>query len=132
MATVGDWMSRQLLFCDASATVGEAASLMAQRHVGSVLVMQGDRLLGIFTERDIVRAVSNDVRAPGEPVEDWLTRNPRTVTADVSIDEARELMLAGHFRHLPVTGGPAGEVIGMLSMRDVARATAATEARSPV
>lgn len=129
MATVGDWMSRHLLACDASATVGEAASLMAQRHVGSVLVTQGGRLAGIFTERDIVRAVSHDVHAAEEPVADWFTRDPRTVTPDVSLEDARELMLAGHFRHLPVTDGPGGEVIGMISMRDVARATAEAEQR---
>lgn len=125
MATVADWMSRALLVCDASASVGEAASMMAQRHVGSVLVTQGGRLAGIFTERDIVRAVSQDVQAPEEPIEHWFTPNPSTVTPDTSIDQARELMLERHFRHLPVTDGPGGEVIGMLSMRDVARAAAA-------
>lgn len=125
MATVADWMSRALLVCDASASVSEAASLMAQRHVGSVLVTQGGRLAGIFTERDIVRAVSQDVQAPEEPIEHWFTPNPSTVTPDTSIDQARELMLERHFRHLPVTDGPGGEVIGMLSMRDVARAAAA-------
>lgn len=125
MATVGEWMSRGLLVCDASASVGEAASLMAQRHVGSVLVTQGGRLAGIFTERDIVRAVSQDVQAPDEPVEHWFTPNPTTATPEMSIDQARELMLERHFRHLPVTDGPGGVVIGMLSMRDVARAAAA-------
>ncbi len=127
MATVGDWMSRQLLMLDASATVGEAASLMAQRHVGSVLVTQTGHLAGIFTERDIVRAVSHDVHACEESIEDWFTRDPRTVTPDVPLDEAREVMLGGHFRHLPVTEGPAGAVIGMLSMRDVTRAAAESE-----
>lgn len=129
MATVGDWMSRQLLVLDAGATVGEAAALMAQRHVGSVLVTQSGRLAGIFTERDIVRAVSLDVHATEESIEDWFTPNPRTVTPDVSIDEARDVMLGGHFRHLPVTEGPAGTVIGMLSMRDVTRAAAEIESR---
>lgn len=124
MATVGDWMSRDLLRLDASATVGDAASLMAQRHVGSVLVTQAGELTGIFTERDIVRAVSHDVHATEEPIEHWFTRAPRTVTPEVSVDKARELMLEGHFRHLPVTDGPGGEVVGMLSMRDLARATA--------
>jgi CBS domain-containing protein len=124
MATVGDWMSRRLLVLDASASVGDAVSLMAQRHVGSVLVTRAGRLAGIFTERDVVRAVSQDVHAPEEPVEHWYTRDPRTVTPDVSVDRAREMMLEGHFRHLPVTDGEGGEVIGMLSMRDLARAAA--------
>ena len=131
MATVGDWMTRRLLALDASASVGEAASLMAQRHVGSVLVMRDGRLTGIFTERDIVHAVSHDVQAPDEPLADWFTRAPVTVTPEVSIDRARELMLEGGFRHLPVTDGPGGEVTGMLSMRDVARATAAARSAAP-
>ena len=129
MATVGDYMARELLVLDPSASVGEAASLMAQRHVGSVLVMSGSRLTGIFTERDIVRAVSQDVHAAEEPVEHWFTAEPRTVTPDVSIEDARQMMLDGHFRHLPVTDGPGGEVIGMLSMRDCARAASEREVR---
>ncbi len=132
MATVGDWMTRQLLVLDPAATVGEAAALMAQRHVGSVLVTQSGHLAGIFTERDIVRAVSHDVHAAEESIADWFTRDPCTVTPDVSIDEAREVMLGGHFRHLPVTDVPSGMVIGMLSMRDVARAAAEVEARAHV
>ncbi len=115
-------MTRRLLMLAASATLSEAASLMAQRHVGSVLVMDGDRLDGILTERDIVRAVSTDVHAPREPIRDWYSARPRTITPDADVETARGMMLEGHFRHLPVV--EKGRVVGMLSMRDLARAAA--------
>ena len=67
-------MSRELLVVEPDAGLAAAASLMAQRRVGSVLVIDGQTLLGIFTERDIVRAVSHDVMAMQEPVSDWMSR----------------------------------------------------------
>jgi len=122
MAAVADYMSRELLVIEPEAGLAAAASLMAQRRVGSVLVVEGGRLAGIFTERDIVRAVSQDVMAMHEPVSDWMTRTPFTVAPETPIDEARDLMLEHHFRHLPVTR--QGELLGMISMRDLARAAA--------
>jgi len=87
-----------------------------------VLVVVGGRLGGIFTERDIVRAVSQDVMAMHEPVSDWMTRTPFTVAPETPIDQARDLMLEHHFRHLPVTRGD--ELVGIISMRDLTRAAA--------
>ena len=115
-------MSRELLVVEPSVGLAEAASLMAQRRVGSVLVMRGSELLGIFTERDIVRAVSHDVLAMQEPVSDWMSREPITVTPETAIDQARRLMLEHHFRHLPVAQDQ--QLVGMISMRDLARAAA--------
>jgi len=115
-------MSRELLVIEPEAGLAAAASLMAQRRVGSVLVVVGGRLEGIFTERDIVRAVSQDVMAMHEPVSDWMTRTPFTVAPETPIDQARDLMLEHHFRHLPVTRGD--ELVGIISMRDLTRAAA--------
>ena len=122
MAAVAEYMSRELLVIEPEAGLAAAASLMAQRRVGSVLVVVGGRLEGIFTERDIVRAVSQDVMAMHEPVSDWMTRTPITVMPETPIDQARDLMLEHHFRHLPVTRGD--ELVGMISMRDLTRAAA--------
>jgi CBS domain-containing protein len=122
LAAVADYMSRELLVVEPNVGLAAAASLMAQRRVGSVLVMDEGSLEGIFTERDIVRAVSHDVMAMHEPVSDWMSRSPITVEPETSIEEARRLMLEHHFRHLPVARG--GELVGMISMRDLARASA--------
>jgi CBS domain-containing protein len=116
---VSDAMSRELNRTGPETTIVEAASLMSQRRVGSTLVCRGDRLVGIFTERDILRAVSHDASAMGDSLEHWMTRKPLTVAPDTDLDEALRIMVEGHFRHLPVQ--EEGQLVGMLSMRDVSR-----------
>jgi CBS domain-containing protein len=118
MPTVGELMTKDLITVAPTATVAEAATLMGERHVGSALVLDGDRLAGIFTERDIVRALGEHFDAAGHPVSSWMTRNPATISPGASAQEALEAMLQGGFRHLPVT--EEGRVLGMLSLRDLA------------
>ncbi len=122
MSIVREIMSTKLVSVEPSATVAEAATVMGERHVGSALVMEGGALVGIFTERDIVRALSQDFDAPGHPISQWMTKQPRTIAADASVDEALETMLSGGFRHIPVVEDQG--VVGVLSMRDVSKASA--------
>jgi CBS domain-containing protein len=121
MATVADLMNDTLHQASASTTVAEAATMMARAKVGSILIMDGPRLLGIFTERDIVRALSHSPYAPADPVGHWMTANPQTISGSDPVKEALRRMVDGGFRHLPVVDHKGG-VIGMLSMRDMARA----------
>jgi len=116
---VREAMSKVVLTAAAGTTIAEAASLMAQRRVGSALVMDGRRLAGIFTERDIVKALSQDVSATTQAIAHWMTRGPQTISPDATLEEAQHRMLEGGFRHLPVMEG--GELIGMLSLRDISR-----------
>jgi CBS domain-containing protein len=118
MATLRDVMASDLTTVTPDATVAEAAQLMSVRHVGSALVMDAGRLVGIFTERDIVRALASDFDAAGHTVGATMTRDPRTLPPDASTSEALDLMLAAGFRHLPVV--EAGEVLGVVSLRDLA------------
>ncbi len=111
MATVLQSVSR-------SETLGEAVAVMAQNRIGSVLVMEDERLIGIFTERDTVRALSLSHDAARHEVGAWMTPDPTTVGPDVETDEALRTMLDNGFRHLPVVEN--GVVVGMVSMRDVA------------
>lgn len=120
MTSVSELMSHTLHRAGASTTVAEAATIMARGRVGSTLVVDGDRLIGIFTERDIVRAVSHSPDAPADPIGHWMTPGPQTVTPGTGAGEALRMMLAGGFRHLPVL--QRGRVVGMLSMRDLAAA----------
>lgn len=115
---VSEIMNRNLLTVDQETMVSEAATLMGERRVGSVLVVEGDRLIGILTERDIVRALSNVHDAPSRPVVEWMTKDPTTVGPDAEVRDALRTMVDGGFRHLPVAEGE--RVVGMLSMRDVA------------
>jgi len=120
MATIREIMSTELVTVAPGSTVAEAATVMGGRHVGSALVMEADSLIGIFTERDILRALSQDFDAPTHHVSQWMTRDPVTVTPDASAESALELMLGGNFRHLPVCDG--SQPVGIVSLRDVSRA----------
>src|SRR4030081_4112534 len=110
MATVREVMHETLYTVHPSTTVGEAGALMAQHRVGSMLVMEGTRLAGIFTERDTVRAISQSHDAPSHEVSSWMTREPMTVSPDENVDDALKTMLDNGFRHLPVV--EAGALIG--------------------
>lgn len=118
MSIVSEHMSQDLLTVSAGDRLGEAAKRMVARGVGAVLVMEGDRLEGILTERDLMRAVatgySDDAR-----VGDWMTRQPETVDASDATDHAASLMIHGGFRHLPVVD--QGRVAGIISIRDLMR-----------
>jgi CBS domain-containing protein len=118
MATVREVMSETLFTVNASTTVGEAVALMAQHRVGSMVVMDGTRLIGIFTERDTVRAISQSYDAPSHEVSSWMTRDPMTISPEEQVEDALKTMLDKGFRHLPVV--EEGEVIGIVSIRDLA------------
>ena len=118
MGDVRSVMSTNLYTVEPSDTVGEAVAVMAQHRVGSVLVMEGETLLGIFTERDTVRALSLSHDAPRHQIVSWMTPNPKTVPPERDTGEALRFMLDNGFRHLPVVEG--GKVVGVVSMRDLA------------
>ena len=111
-------MSRNLLTVERGARVTEIAQRMVERDVGAVLVLEGQRLVGILTERDVLRAVARGLD-DSSTVADWMTRDPDTLEADESTRHAATLMIHGGFRHLPVMEGD--EVVGMLSIRDLMR-----------
>jgi CBS domain-containing protein len=118
MPAVDTIMARDLLRVDGRATLVEAAARMNERGVGAVLVFEGERLSGILTERDVLRAVAADSVA-GATVADWMTRTPETIEPSESASQAAALMLHGGFRHLPVVEGD--RVVGVVSIRDLIR-----------
>jgi CBS domain-containing protein len=120
MTTVGDIMTASLFSIEPTTTVAEAATVMGERRIGSALVMEDDRLLGIFTERDIVRALGTHFDAAGHPVSEWMTADPVTVPPSTPAEEALGTMLARGFRHLPVADSDS--VLGIVSMRDLSAA----------
>jgi CBS domain-containing protein len=125
MATVAEVMNRDVLAVDPTASIGEAAEKMMDAGVGAVVVMEDMvRLVGIVTERDILRAVATG--AIGGSVGDAMTHGPDTIGPDESAGHAAALMIHGGFRHLPVVDG--GDVVGMLSIRDLVRVSVDDEA----
>jgi CBS domain-containing protein len=121
MTTIRDVMTTKLITVDPSTSVAAAVTVMGMERIGALLVMESERLEGIFTERDLVRALSYDIGAASQQVAQWMTRDPVTVGPDTPVEQALERMLAGNFRHLPVMEGE--RVVGMVSIRDLSRAT---------
>ena len=101
-------------------TLGEAAERMAEEGVGSAVVLDSGRLIGILTERDLLRAVAGRVHTSEARVREWMTVDPMTATEATSADEAMRTMLEQGFRHLPVI--EEGRTIGVVSLRELMRA----------
>jgi CBS domain-containing protein len=126
MPVVADHMTRSLLTVSANATLGEASARMAERGVGAVVVLEGERIAAILTERDVMKAVAAG-QDGGAPVSGWMTRHPETIEPTDTTDHAASLMIHGGFRHLPVV--EEGKVVGIVSIRDLMRV--ALDDRSP-
>jgi|MudIll2142460700_1097286.scaffolds.fasta_scaffold319831_2 CBS domain-containing protein len=116
--TIRDMIEGQeLLTAPAGMMVAEAARLMKQRNVGAMMVVDGGRLVGMFTERDgLFRVVAAGLDGKTTPLSAVMTTNPRTVQPDRSFAQALSIMHEGRFRHLPVIED--GRPIGMISVRD--------------
>ncbi|MEN2999348.1 MAG: CBS domain-containing protein [Acidilobaceae archaeon] len=113
---VSELVRREPLKVSPSQTLLQAAKIMAENNVGSVLVAEGERLVGIFTERDLLRAVARG--APlDSPVEAFMSRNLITISPRDTVFKAIELMTKHNIRHLPVVEGE--RLIGVISIRDV-------------
>ena len=82
MATLGEVMTRDVLSVEPSDTIGEAAEKMTQLGVGAVVVSDFGRMIGIFTERDLMRAVAGRVHSSEARVREWMTPDPVTMTED--------------------------------------------------
>ena len=108
---------QNLLSLGLNATVAEACVAMKRRHVGCVLVIQDDRLCGIFTERDVVnRVVAEGLDPTKTLLSIVMTANPDTITPDSAPIEALRMMQDRGYRHLPVLAG--ARVVGVVSRRD--------------
>ena len=111
------------------APVLEAIRKMAEHGIGALLVMQGDRLAGIVSERDYARKVILKGRSSADtPVRDIMTAQVHTVEPDASAQACMQIMTDRRIRHLPVV--EAGRVVGMLSIGDLVRAVLAEQAHT--
>lgn len=125
MPTARDEMSRHLLTVEADLPLAQVAERMVAREVGAALVLDGEQLAGILTERDVLRAVARGIR-DDTVVRDFMTRDPETIEPDETTEHAATLMMHGGFRHLPVVEGD--DVVGILSIRDLMRIALADSA----
>jgi CBS domain-containing protein len=107
---------RKFLKAAPETVVSKAAKLMAAKNVGAILVVEDDRLVGIFTERDVVfRVVAQGLDAKATRLADVMTRAPHTVDPDTPFGYALVVMQEKGFRHLPVVQD--GKPVGIISSR---------------
>ena len=116
--TVGELMTKDLLTVAPEDTLGEAAQKMTERGVGSVVVSDYGRMIGILTERDVMRAVAARTHSSEARVREWMTPDPVTVAPDAAVEDAGRVMLDAGFRHLPVVEDD--RPVGIISIRDLA------------
>jgi CBS domain-containing protein len=128
---VRDGMSEVVLTIGPGHTLREAAGAMTDRRVGAAVVLDPEAPgPGLITERDILRSIATGEDPDSEPVSDHLTSELTFAHPDWSLEHAAVAMVKGGFRHLVVVDG--GELIGMLSMRDIVRCWTADGATSEV
>jgi CBS domain-containing protein len=114
---IAEIMQTELVAVSPATTARHAALLLTERHVGACLVMQGPRLVGIFTERDLLRAFAEGTDVRERSVAQLMTRNAVVAPPDADVVWAADTMKRLHARHLPIVED--GNVIGIISLRDL-------------
>ncbi|MCX7864439.1 MAG: CBS domain-containing protein [Novosphingobium sp.] len=106
--------------CNAGCTVGEATAILAERRIGAMPVMDGEQVVGIFSERDVIYGIAErGATILDQPVREVMTSPAVTVGRDVSALAALSLMTRRRVRHLPVIEG--GKMIGFVSIGDLVK-----------
>lgn len=99
------------------ATLADAADVLVDEGAGSVGVVDGRELVGILTERDLVRSIAEDADPTEEIVSAWMSDAPDTFSPDVDVADAAKWLLEVGYRHMPVMAD--GELLGIVSIRDI-------------
>lgn len=118
--TILDQKGRDVFTMGPDATLAEVAAELTSRRIGAVLIMDGERLAGILSERDLVRSIASRGGAClTEAASSVMTQKVQTCTTDDLIEDVMERMTASRFRHMPVED--RGRVIGLISIGDVVK-----------
>jgi CBS domain-containing protein len=117
MPTLKEIMSDDVFSAPPDTPVSDVAKTMVKGRFGSAMVTRSSMLVGIFTERDVLRAAASGADLKTAPISEWMTPDPETASPDVDSEDAAQRMLAGGFRHLPVLED--NTVVGVVSLRDL-------------
>jgi CBS domain-containing protein len=115
---VSEIMTKAAVIDHGDDTLAEAARKMWKQQTGSLLVMEGEDLVGIVTERDVLKAVASGARMEETRVSEVMSKDLVTVGPGTSLREAAKVMADRWIRHLPVVDG--GKLVGVISQRDLA------------
>ncbi|MEQ8282005.1 MAG: CBS domain-containing protein [Parvibaculum sp.] len=120
VATILKEKGSEVVTVGPDATLGHVATTLSERRIGAIVVMQDRKVLGIVSERDVVKAIARiGAAALTTSVREAMTSRIITCSLNDSIDELMDSMTAGRFRHLPVVEG--GELVGIVSIGDVVK-----------
>jgi CBS domain-containing protein len=117
VGTLSDIVKPNFITVAPEDTLGEVAERMTRQNTGAVIVKDFGRLIGILTERDMLRAMAARVHTSDARVRQWMTADPVTAEPGMDLDDAAQVMLDNGFRHLPVVEG--SNVLGVVSLRRV-------------
>ncbi len=118
MRHVKDIMSTPVASTSENSTIQDAARLMAEKNIGSLAVVEGDKIIGILTERDISKKIVAENRNPSQvKVAEIMNRNIITTPPDTTVDEAASIIAERHFRRLPIVDD--GRLVGMITQTDI-------------
>ena len=122
MRTLGDLVrTQEMRYVNKGLSVLEVVNYMSEHKVGAVPVLHGDRLVGIFSERDLmVRCVAGRLDIEKTKIEDAMTKRVILMESDDSCDECLQIMKQEGIRHVPVREG--NKLVGVVSMRDLMQA----------
>lgn len=116
MLLVKHMMLTKVITAKPNTTVKEIIKTLYEKHIGCVVILDDNsKVVGIFTERDAIRLVAENVQL-NQSVDNLMTKNVITLKEDFSINEVRKILSAHKVRHLPVVN-QKGELIGLLSVR---------------
>lgn len=113
---LADLMATDVVAVSPATTIADAARSMVARETGAAVVIEDGELVGVISERDLMRAIP-DACPPETSVAERMSRHVITASPRTSVPEALAIMIEGHFRHIPVV--EAGRVLGIVSMRDL-------------
>lgn len=128
MPTVGDHMNHSVTTARPDDTLEQAAQSMVERTVGAAVVVTQGKVVGIISERDVMKAVANGLVPWNTRLEDIMTKDPLVATPEMSTHQAVAMMLDHGFRHLPVVDGE--KLVGIVSARHLLRAQEAAASSS--
>ena len=109
----------RLVYTTPDTTVKDAVKLMVKSNVGSILIVENDKLVGIFTERDLMKMIAED-KPVYTAIRDVMTKDPVSLKPDDPLSKAALLMSERGFRHVPIVD-EEGNLVGIVSSRDISR-----------
>jgi CBS domain-containing protein len=114
---ISEIMTKATVTDSAEDTLSEACQKMRELQTGSILILDGERLVGIVTERDVLKTIARGLDPKNTPLKDIMTSDIITIGPQTRLKEAAEIMATKWIRHLPIVEG--SKVVGMISQRDL-------------